>query len=263
MLSNSFKVTLILLTLLSLCSCKKEETVEEVKEEVIEEAYHYQEEYLKVDGFHYYYDDEKYTSKLGIDVSVFQDDIDFEKVKADGYEFVYIRLGYRGKDEGLLHLDSNFENYYRQAKDAGLDVGIYFFSQALNTYEAKEEANFVLEQIKDLELDLPIALDYEEPYSSRIEILNGKQRSDNALAFLDTIKNNNYEVIVYTNEDWLDVYYNKQIYNYPIWFAQYNVNFPTIYQEYYMWQYSNVGEVDGIEGYVDIDLMFIQKSVQP
>jgi len=255
------KVLKKLLILLLLVGCSNKQVIDETVEEEVVEDYSYNKDYLTKDNF-YYYDDDKYTSKMGIDVSVFQDDIDFNKVKQAGIEFVYIRLGYRGKSEGELHLDSKFNTYYKDAKKAGLLVGIYFFSQAINVKEAVDEADFVVRMARDLDLDLPIALDYEEPYASRIENLNSKQRTDNANGFIKTIKNNNYEVIVYTNQYWLNTYYNDNLIDVPIWLAQYDVEFPNIDKLYYIWQYSDVGKVDGIDTYVDLDIMFIPKQTE-
>lgn len=98
------------------------------------------------------YEDKKYTSRLGVDVSVFQGDIDWEQVKAAGYEFAILRIGYRGYGEkGTLNADEKFEQNMENARKAGIDVGVYFFSQAVNEEEAKEEADFVLEHLKGQE----------------------------------------------------------------------------------------------------------------
>lgn len=102
------------------------------------------------------YEDDKYTSRLGVDVSVFQGDIDWEQVKAAGYEFAILRIGYRGYgEEGTLNADEKFEQNLKNARKAGMDVGVYFFSQAVN----EEEADFVLEHLKGQELQMPVVYD--------------------------------------------------------------------------------------------------------
>lgn len=208
------------------------------------------------------YNDEIYTSMTGIDVSNHQGKIDFNKVKEDGIEFVYIRLGYRGYQSGQLNLDDMFETYYEQAKNAGLQVGVYYFSSAINIQEAMDEAYFVLDHIKDKQLDLPIAYDYEDiDYdTSRIESVSNKTRTDNALAFCQIIQEGNYTPIIYASSYWLnDIYDLSKIYNYDVWLAQYNdtLNYP---YEFKIWQYTQNGTVDGIEKPVDINIMMINKK---
>lgn len=209
------------------------------------------------------YEDDNYTSKFGIDISEFSGEVDFEKLKEFGVEFVYMRLGYRSKKEGLLQLDSCFEEYYENAHKAGLAVGVYFFSQAINEKEASEEANFVLTHIKDKQLSLPVAYDLEMPDESRIRGLNSFVKTQNAITFLDIIKNNNYKVIVYTSESFLDRnYIITELSHYDFWLAQYGTRNPTLPVEFSIWQYSQNNKLDGVESDVDFNIMFMRKDDQ-
>ena len=139
-------------------------------------------DYKKIESISgkYYYEDEYFTSSFGIDVSSFQKEIDWKKVKEDSVEFAYIRLGRRGATEGQLYMDDAFEKNYKGAKENGIKVGVYFFSQALDRKEILEEVQFVLDALKDKQLDLPIAYDCEEVLLedglvSRIALLDREQ----------------------------------------------------------------------------------------
>ena len=114
------------------------------------------------DGDKLIYEDDDYFSRLGVDVSYHQGSIDWEKVKADGYDFAMIRIGYRGYGkEGSLNLDTRFHDNIKNAQNAGFDVGVYFFAQAINEEEALEEAEFVLEYLNGYQLQLPVVYDPE------------------------------------------------------------------------------------------------------
>ena len=217
-------------------------------------------EYINGDNFKYYEDD-KYTSRLGIDVSAHQKDIDFNKVKNDGISFVFIRLGYRGYSEGHLNLDETFLDNYHKAKEAGLDVGVYFFSHAIDEKEAIDEAYFVRDNIKGLELDLPIVYDLEDiDYdTSRLVDVSGEQRTKNAMAFAAKIEEFGYKPMIYTNLDWTINHYDlEQIMNYDIWYAQYS-DYPDFKYYYEIWQYTDSGRVNGIDVPVDINMMLVEK----
>lgn len=210
----------------------------------------------------YYYEDENYSSSFGIDVSSHQGEIDWEKVKNQGVEFAYLRLGYRGYGSGKIMLDEYFERNYQKAKNQGIKVGVYFFSQAINEEEAMEEAFFVLENIIDKKIDLPIVYDLEEiDYADgRMEHLSSKQRSDNAMAFMQKIKENHYEPMIYTNLYWSKEHFDlNQILHYDVWFAQYD-ELPSFEYAFQIWQYSDSGILDGIEFPVDLNIMFIPKE---
>lgn len=210
------------------------------------------------------YEDENYTSQFGIDVSEFSEDIDWQKVKKAGTEFVYLRLGYRGKDLGGLYLDERFEEYYEGANEVGLQIGVYFFSQAINEQEAIEEAQYVISNIKGKNITLPIAYDLEVPESeSRITVTNPYEKTRNAISFVDEIKRHNYDAIIYTNNYFSRYYYSMEdLKDYEFWYAQYGSDKPSFDYKIKIWQYSQSYKLDGIDGNVDYDIMFKQKNDQ-
>lgn len=242
------------------------------KEEVPEEPIEEKEpgiDYSKIEVISgkYRYEDEHYTSSFGIDVSEFQEKIDWKKVKEDSVEFAYIRIGRRGATTGLLYEDKRFEENYKGARDNGITVGVYFFSQAIDEKEALEEAAWVIEHLKGKEVDLPIVYDCEEVFiedeKPRLEGIDRKQLTDNTIAFAEEMKKNGYEVMIYTYQYWADTYYEMdRISAYPIWFAQYDTDSPSFEWPFSIWQYSNKGTINGINEETDLNIMFIQKSDQ-
>ncbi len=217
-------------------------------------------EYLEGDMFKTYETDE-YTSSLGIDVSSHQSSIDWKLVAEAGIEFVYIRVGYRGYQSGELNLDSMFYEHYEGAREAGLEIGVYFFSQATSVEEAIEEAYFVYSIIKDLDIDLEVVYDLEEITDdvSRLEGVSAEVRTACAIAFSSKIEELGYSPMIYTNLYWTENYYDlMQIMNYPIWYAQYN-DTPDLPYYFRIWQYTDSGEVPGIEEYVDINIRIEDK----
>ncbi len=196
-------------------------------------------------------------STLGIDVSVHQREIDWEQVAASPVEFVILRLGYRGYESGLVQLDSYAKDNYKGAKAAGLKVGVYFFSQALNKWEAIEEAKFVLEEIRDWELDLPIVYDWEYVGEhARTAGMDARQVTDCTLAFCRTLEAADREVMIYFNshqaEEHLII---EEVTDYPFWLAMYTDRMTYDYKVQ-MWQYTDSGQVPGIQGNVDLNLWF-------
>jgi len=210
-------------------------------------------------GSRMYYNDYSYTTALGIDVSSYQGEIDWQSVAADGVEFAMIRLGYRGYSEGGLNLDKYFERNLAGAKAAGLKVGVYFFSQAISTQEAQEEALFVLENLAGVGLDYPVVYDWEPVNSNTARTMGLEQDvlTDCAITFCETVEMMGYIPMVYYN---MPVGYGRydlsRLTQYDVWFAQYAKK-PTMYYDYRIWQYTDSGEVDGIEGRVDMNLAFI------
>ena len=208
------------------------------------------------------YEDKKYTSRLGVDVSVFQGDIDWEQVKAAGYEFAILRIGYRGYgEEGTLNADEKFEQNLENARKAGIDVGVYFFSQAVNEEEAKEEADFVLEHLKGQELQMPVVYDPEHILEdeARTDGVTGEQFTQNAKVFCKAIEEAGYDAMIYSNMLWeayeLDL---EKLSDYPVWYADYE-ELPQTPYRFSMWQYSSTGSVPGIEGNVDLNIQLLKK----
>lgn len=200
------------------------------------------------------------TNKFGIDVSKWQGDIDWDKVKADGVEFVMIRCGYRGSVTGALVEDPNFLANIRGAKRAGLKVGVYFFTQAVNEVEAVEEASMVIALCDGYDLDYPVVIDSEGAGGNgRADALDMETRTKVCEAFCETIENAGYEAGVYASRSWynanLDV---SKLDEYRIWLAEYRST--PLYSGYYdMWQYTSKGKVDGIEGNVDLNISYMGK----
>lgn len=200
--------------------------------------------------------------RLGVDVSVFQGDIDWEQVKAAGYEFAILRIGYRGYgEEGTLNADEKFEQNLENARKAGIDVGVYFFSQAVNEEEAKEEADFVLEHLKGQELQMPVVYDPEHILEdeARTDGVTGEQFTQNAKVFCKEIEEAGYDAMIYSNMLWeayeLDL---EKLLDYPVWYADYE-ELPQTPYRFSMWQYSSTGSVTGIEGNVDLNIQLLKK----
>lgn len=193
----------------------------------------------------------------GIDVSAHQGQIDWQAVRSSGVEFAFIRLGYRGYTSGTLHQDEYALKNLRQAKAAGLQIGAYFFSQALSAEEARQEARFALEILGDTPLDLPLVYDWE--YVSE-EMRTGHMAPQALVecvhAFCGEVARAGYEPMIYFNQELsktlLDL---TQVSEFPFWFAKYSDRMDFPYRIRF-WQYSDTGRVPGIEGDVDLNLYF-------
>lgn len=197
-------------------------------------------------------------AKAGIDVSTHQKDIDWPAVAADGVDFAILRLGHRGYTEGGLFMDQTFEQNLRGALDAGLEVGVYFFSQAVTPEEAEEEADYVLETLDGQALTFPVAFDWE-PISgdeARTDGLDGAMMTRCAAAFCKRIEDAGYRPAVYFNQTQGYLRYDlRELTDYALWLAEYDA-VPDFYYHFDLWQYSHTGQVDGVQGNVDLDLAF-------
>lgn len=210
------------------------------------------------DGFKNYIVDNEVISHRGIDVSSFQGNIDWKAVKADGVDFAMIRVGYRGYGTGKMMPDEYFHTNMRGALDAGIKVGVYYFSQAISEEEAVEEAEFVLEQIKDYDITYPVVYDMETiPHdTARTDTLTGRQITDHTIAFCETVKAAGYQPAVYANRRFLVLKLDlSRLTMYDTWYAAY-VSYPDYPYDFQMWQFTDKGSVDGIEGDVDINISF-------
>lgn len=198
------------------------------------------------------------NSRVGIDVSKWNGDIDWDKVKNAGVEFAIIRAGYRGSSTGSLVEDPYFAANMKGAKASGMPVGVYFFTQAVNEVEAVEEASAVLQLIREYQLDYPVFIDTEGAGGSgRADNLDVETRTLVCEAFCRTIENAGYRAGVYASRNW----YNNRLYadrldsQYCIWLAEYR-SVP-LYQGYYqLWQYTSKGKIDGISGKVDMNISY-------
>lgn len=194
--------------------------------------------------------------KKGIDVSKWQGNIDWQKVKKAGIEFAILRASYgdgtsRFKNNGR---DEQFERNYQEAKKVGIPVGAYHYCYARNIEEAKEEAEFFLSVIKGKQFEYPVILDLEDKNQDGI---NRAALTDMAIAFLDILEKNGYYAMLYSNKHWLE---NKLDYNrlkrFDIWLAQWAKE-PTWKGNYGIWQYTSDGSVSGIQGRVDMNISYL------
>ena len=196
--------------------------------------------------------------KVGIDVSKYQGDIDWNKVAAAGVQFVIIRAGYRGSVTGALVEDSYFVQNIRGALAAGLEVGVYFFTQAVNETEAVEEASAVISMVREYDIKLPIYIDTEGAGGNgRADGLDVTTRTAVCDAFCRTVKNAGYNSGVYASRSWL--YHNLDtsvLDKYEIWDAEW-VSVPQYTGYYTMWQYSSKGKVGGIGGNTDMNISYL------
>lgn len=206
------------------------------------------------------YEDEGYQSISGIDVSEFQGSIDWKAVKDDGIDFVMIRLGFRGSETGKLVLDSRFKENLKGAKRVGLDVGVYFFSQAVTPKEAIEEARYVMKHIRGKGVHYPVAFDMEPiDGTERAAKLKKEEKTAIADAFCQVIDRNGHTPIIYGNPKWMRKHIDlSYLSDYDKWLAHYDEK--TSYKsDFSMWQYTDSGTVDGIDGPVDMNLYFYEK----
>ena len=220
------------------------------------------------------YDDGHVVSRLGVDVSDHQGDIDWASVAADGIDFAMVRLGYRGYTEGALNEDARATTNIDAAQRAGLDVGAYFFSQATSAEEAREEAEFVLSILDGRALELPVAFDHEPIVGAtgRANDVDGAVLAECASLFCETLEGAGYSTMVYGNRQDLERFVEaggtqldgsagaartleEELGERPIWFAEYGVATPTAPLTFAIWQYTNLGTVAGISTTVDMNLM--------
>ncbi len=222
---------------------------------------------LGEDNRYTYYENGEAVSKTGIDVSYHQGDIDWERVAADGIDFAMIRIGYRGYEKGIMHRDKLSESYISGAQAAGIDVGVYFYSQAVSEAEAREEAVYVCELIKDSEIKYPVVFDWELPDDSEARTLGTTTETLNkcAAAFCQEITDRGYTAMLYSNLKMALTKYDMQTLSaYDFWYVEYKDghNPPSYPYELQMWQYASDGRVDGIDGYVDMNISFVDYAAE-
>ncbi len=199
---------------------------------------------------------------VGIDVSTHQGEIDWNEVADSGVEFAILRGAYRGYSLGELHEDDTFSYNYRKARKAGLLVGVYFFSQAINVQEAVEEAEYLCDLLADKELDLPIFYDWEY-LEGRVPRVWELPVADLAVAFCETVRNRGYEAGVYFNRDYGDNYLQlEKLEDYVIWLAEY-ATVPKANYHFHCLQYTDKGSIPGIDGPVDLDLLILPEEEAP
>jgi lyzozyme M1 (1,4-beta-N-acetylmuramidase) len=194
------------------------------------------------------------NTMIGIDVSRYQENIDFEKVKNSGVEFVIIRIGVQSGAKKDVSIDSYYLENIKKAKEAGLLVGVYLYSTAISPEIAKEQAKWVIKTLDGVKLDFPIAFDWENWQYFREYEISLYDLSKSYLSFAKEIEKNGYKAMLYGSKYYLEnMWLDKG--NYPVWLAHYTDK--TNYSgDHIMWQYSAIGEVDGINNAVDLDVYY-------
>ena len=219
--------------------------------------------FMKIGSFMTYEGDSGYTSRRGIDVSEFNGDINWKKVKKAGVEFVFIRAGYRGygSHAGLVE-DKLFRQNLEGALKAGLDTGLYFFSQALTPEEAREEADYLIKLLGGKKAALPLVCDLEhiDFDKARTDDLTPGQATKNVRAFCERIREKGYKPMFYSNMVWEAFGYELGgLKDFPVWYADYEPKPQTPYH-FSVWPYTNEGHVAGVPSHVDLNIELIPVS---
>ena len=197
------------------------------------------------------------NTEIGIDVSKWQGEIDFEKVKNAGASFVMIRVGSQSGTGGDYVLDPTFKQNIENALKNDVKVGVYFYSYADSEKEAKKQANWVIKQIKDYDISLPIVFDFESFDAFNEMELSIFGLNQIANTFIDTVDDAGYNGVLYGSKNYLNAIW--KYHTAPVWLAHYTDQ--TDYDgEYFMWQMCDDGKIDGIDGYVDIDILYKNSS---
>ena len=208
----------------------------------------------------------KDISLFGIDVSSYQKNIDWQKVKEQGVDYAIIRLGYRGYGTGEVLLDSKFHQNMKGAAQSEIPTGVYFYSQAVTEEEAIEEAEMIIKNLEGYDISYPVVFDMEEvndlPENVRTSDLTSKQRTDITIAFCERIKKAGYTPMIYGNISWMIMNLEiERLEAYDKWFAQYYKQ-PFFPYEFSMWQYTARGTLEGIEGTVDFNMGLVDYSAE-
>ena len=197
----------------------------------------------------------KYKNKntsIGIDVSSWQNDIDWKKVKNSGVEFAMIRIGFGHTNKGELVIDNTFKDNIKNAKEQGIKVGLYFYSYASNEQEARDQVKWIVNELNGEALDLPIAFDWEDWSDFNSYKVSFKTLSSTADAFIDEAEKNGYDGMLYGSAYYLKtIWKSKQ----KTWLAYYTDN--NDYKgKYMMWQLTSSGKVNGINTAVDVNVLY-------
>lgn len=193
----------------------------------------------------------------GIDVSSWQGEINWDKVKASGVDFAIIRCGYRNLTNSLMNVDKRFHYNMKEANRVGIPVGVYFYSTAINGKEVLEEATFVLNLIKDYDVTYPVVYDFELFNQKRTKGVSDIRINNNAVKFLDYMRAHGYNGMLYSNLTALNKHWNLDNFSgYKLWYAQY-IDKVTYTGRYDMWQYADNGRIDGIKTSVDLNEAYV------
>lgn len=196
------------------------------------------------------------NTMIGIDISKWQGEVDFEKVKDAGVEFVILRMGVMKDKDTPLAMDNTFKTNYENAKKAGLKVGIYVYSESNTVEKAVENAEFIIENLNGDKLDFPVCFDWEcWAYFNELEI-NLYRLNEMYDAFSNKLKDAGYDTMLYASENYLNNTW-IELNDYTLWVAKYSSKTPSVSgRDYILWQCSDKGRVDGIEGNVDLDIYY-------
>lgn len=215
-------------------------------------------------GLKRYMENGKKISYVGVDVSKQNGNVSFAGLKAAGIDYVMIRLGGRGYSTGQISLDEKFKENIEAAIEEGLDIGIYFYSQAINQEEAIQEVNFVIQNLEPYKgkVKYPVAFDMEFVANdeARIDGLSREDRTNIATSFLEGVKAAGYIPMIYGDKEWLIKEIDlAKLQNYDVWLTQ-ETDIPDYPYQYAMWQYSTKGVVNGIIGSANLNICFIGYS---
>lgn len=202
----------------------------------------------------------KYKNKntmIGVDVSSWQDEIDWAKAKKAGVEFAIIRIGFGHTNSGEIKMDKQFQNNIKNAKKNGVKVGLYFFSYAENETQAKQHAQWIIKQLNGEKLDLPIAYDWENWGSFNSYHMSFTRVHNSAQTFISTLEKAGYKGMLYSSAYYLTRLWGSNFKNQ--WLAYYTSNNDYTEKPFMMWQATSSGKVDGIPGFVDIDILYKNK----
>lgn len=200
-------------------------------------------------------DNKKGNVEFGIDVSSWQETIDFNEVKKAGASFVMIRLGFQSKSIGESKLDNYFKENLEKAKAAGLKVGVYFYTISANKEEAINQALWIINELNGQSLDLSIAFDWEDFSKFREYKFSLYTLNEMADTFIKTVKEHGYQGMLYSSKTYLENFWENK-HHYPVWLAHY-INKTNYQEKYLMWQLTNNGKIPGIAGPVDINVMYL------
>lgn len=220
--------------------------------------------FAMLDNRMYYYKDGMKSSYTGVEISKYQGYVDFNEVKRDGVDFVMIRLGQRGYSTGQIVLDDYFTDNMKRATDAGLAVGVTFGSQAVTIEEAEEEAEFVLQYLEGQTIRYPVVFEMEHISndSARIDMLTKEDKTRITKAFLSKIEAAGYIGVISADKEWMfeDINY-AAVSNYGVWLNQAK-DLPDYPYDFQMWNYTNIGNVEGINGSISLSISFVDYTVK-
>lgn len=191
---------------------------------------------------------------IGLDISKWQGDVDYTKLKAEGVEFVMLKIGGQTKINGEFIIDPKFYNNIEGATKNGVKVGVYFYSYANDILEAKAQADWIMLKLGDYDIDMPIVFDWENWSKYSTFDISFHTLNKVAKSFIDRVEELGYDGVLYSSKYYLENFWYRD--EYTNWLAYYNSDFNE-YRDYYMWQMCSNGKINGIDGYVDIDIMYV------